>query len=100
LLSIYGSSTLLSNHLYGILVLHPKLDESRGHEDRGSAQASHTVDPDAGVRVGLELFVDQVQPLVHNLLGWGRSVREAELRHGDLLLLQLLSVVKLVRGAD
>jgi len=99
LFSIDGSSTLLSDHLHGILVLHPELDESRGHQHRSSAQPGHTVDSNAGVRVGLELPIDEAQPLVHDLLCRGGPVREAQLGHGDLLLLQLLRVVELVSGA-
>ena len=82
------------------LVLHPELDEGRGHEDRGPAEAGDAVDANTGVRVGLELLVDEVQPLLHDLLGRGRAVREAQLGDFDLLLLQLLRVVELVRGTD
>ena len=82
------------------LVLHPQLDERRGHEDRGPAEAGDAVDANAGVRVGLELLVDEVQPLLNDLLGRGRAVREAQLGDFDLLLLQLLRVVELVRGTD
>jgi len=99
LFSIDGSPTLPSNHLHGILVLHPELDEGRGHENRGPAEAGHAVDPNAGVRVGLELLVDQVQPLVHDLLGRSRAVREAQLGHLDLLLFKLLRVVEFISGA-
>jgi len=100
LFGINGPSTLLTNHLHSILVLHPQLDECSGHQDRSSAQSSDTVDPNAGVRIGLELLVHQVEPLVHDLLGGGGAVREAQLGDGDLLLLQLLSIVEFVRGAD
>jgi len=99
LFSIDGSPTLPSNHLHGILVLHPELDESRGHQDRGPAEAGDAVDTNTGVRVGLELLVDQVQPFVHDLLGRSGPVREAQLGHLDLLLLQLLRVVELISGA-
>ena len=79
------------------LVLHPELDESSGHEDGGPAQASHAVDPDAGVGLGEELLhigdngdimlmlsddvhlVHQAQPLVHDVLGGGGAVSEAQL---------------------
>jgi len=100
LFGIDGSPALPTDHLDSILVFHPQLDERRGHQDGGPAEAGDAVDPDAGVGVGLELLVDQVQPLVHDLLGGGGPVREAQLGHFDLLLLQLLRVVELVRGAD
>jgi len=100
LFSINGSPTLLSDHLNGVLILHPELDKRRGHEDRGPAEPGDAVDPDAGVGVGLELLVDEVQPLVHDLLGGGRPVREAKLRDSDLLVLELLGVVELVGGAN
>ena len=82
------------------LILHPELDKRRGHEDRGPAEPGDAVDPDAGVGVGLELLVDEVQPFVHNLLGRSGPVREAQLGHFDLLLLQLLRVVEFISGAD
>ena len=88
-----------SSELLTYLVLHPELDESRGHQHRSSAQPGHTVDSNAGVRVGLELPIDETQPLVHDLLCRGGPVREAQLGHGDLLLLQLLRVVEFVSGA-
>ena len=82
------------------LVLHPELDEGRGHEDRGPAEAGDAVDANTGVRVGLELLVDEVQPLLHDLLGRSRPVRKAQLGHFDFLLLELLRVVEFVSGAD
>jgi len=100
LFSIDCSPTFLSNHLHSILVLHPELDEGRGHEDRGPAEAGDAVDANTGVRVGLELLVDEVQPLLHDLLGRSRPVRKAQLGHFDFLLLELLRVVEFVSGAD
>jgi len=100
LFSIDGAPALPSNHLHGILVLHPELDEGRGDQDRSPAETGDAVDTNAGVRVGLELLVDQVQPFVHDLLGRSGPVREAQLGHFDLLLLQLLRVVEFISGAD
>ena len=72
----------------------------------------------AGVGVRQELLGHQAQPLVHDLLGGRRPVREAQLGHGNsckifvsvasVLALsalsttfsELLCLVELVRGAD
>jgi len=100
LFSVDGSPALLSNHLDSILVLHPELNESRGDQDRGPAEASNAVNANTGIRVGLELLIDEVQPFVHDLLGRCRPVREAQLGHLDFLLFKLLRVVEFIRGAD
>ena len=79
------------------LVFHPELDKSSGHKDGRPAQSRHAVDPDAGVGLGEELLhigdnedimemlrddvhlVDQTEPLVHDVLGGGGAVSEAQL---------------------
>lgn len=56
---------LLSNVLYGHVVLHAMLNECYGNQHGSPAQPCHTVYCNTSVRLLLECFLYQLQPLIH-----------------------------------
>lgn len=72
LLAVERSSTLLSDELDSIFIFHTTFDQGECHQNRSSPQPCHTVDSDAAAGLLPELQLQQVQPIIHDLVG-GRS---------------------------
>lgn len=74
LLAVERSSTLLSNELDSIFIFHPTFNQGKRDQNRSSPQACHTVDSDAAARLLPELQLQQVQPIIHYLVGGRGSI--------------------------
>lgn len=118
LLAVERSPTLLSNELDSVFILHPTFDQCKCHKNRSSAKPCHTVDSNAAARLLSELQFQQVQPIIHNLVGGRSTIIKRPIQNlnplfhhkggivsgltnshhsGDSILLQLLN--ELVQGS-
>lgn len=81
LLAVERSSTLLSNELDSIFIFHPTFDQGECDQDRSSPQPCHTVDSDAAAGLLPELQFQQVQPIIHDLVGGWSSIVERPIQN-------------------
>lgn len=88
LLAVDGSSSLLSDELDGILILHPTLDQGQRDEDGSSPQAGHAVHSHAAAWVFTELGLQQVEPIFYYLAGRRGSIIKRPVHYSDAILLQ------------
>lgn len=94
LLTVEGSSTLLPNKLDSIFIFHPTFDQSKCHQNRSSAEARHTVDSDAAARLLPKLQLQQIQPVIDDLIGRGSAIVERPVQDLDALLHHQSGIVR------
>jgi len=85
LLTVERSSTLLSNELDSIFIFHPTFNQGERDQNRSSPQPRHTVDSDAAAGLLPELQLQQVQPIVNDLVGGRSAVVERPIQNLDSL---------------
>lgn len=85
LLTVERSSTLLSNELDSIFVFHPTFDQGERDQNRSSPQPCHTVDSDAAAGLLPKLQLQQVQPIIHDLVGGRSSIVKRPIQNLDSL---------------
>jgi len=100
LLGIDGTTSLLSDQVDRVFILHTKLNQCCCYQHRSPAKSSDAVDSDACFRISLELSVDQREPPLNDFLGGRGPIREGELRHSHTTFAKVLSAVGLVCGTD
>lgn len=86
LFAVKRSSTLLSNELDSIFIFHPTFYQGKRHQNRSSPQPCHTVDSDAAAGLLPELQLQQVQPIIHDLVGGRSSIIKRPIQNLDSFL--------------
>lgn len=85
LLAVERSSALLSNELDSIFILHPTFNQRECHQNRSSPQPCYTVHSDAAAGLLPELQLQQVQPIIHDLVGGRSSIVKWPIQNLDSL---------------
>jgi len=100
LLGVDGTTSLLSDQVHRILVLHPQLNQCCCYQHRSPAKSSDAVNSYACFGISFELGVDQREPPLNYLLSGRRPIREGELRYSHTTFAKVLRAVGLVCGAN